>query len=181
MAIILKSNLYELAASRLERLNLVERSDVRKLGEASDTRASLREKFTADAEKFRAFQDKNVVLGGMHRIRYKEFKHDREPLAIFLNDFKPKIDAVPAINLHYLVKQEAIAAIKIIKRFNAPRLGRGFPPALIWEMVDKFPFKYIPYRLYKLEAIRPLEYIPVADWEEIAQTEISKWQGFRDF
>jgi hypothetical protein len=102
-------------------------------------------------------------------------------LALFLNDFKQDIDAVPALNLHYLVKTEAFATIRALLRFNAPRIGRGFPPAIIWDMIDKLPLRYTPYRLYKLSAIKPLEYIPVDIWEDVAKSENSRWQGFRDF
>jgi hypothetical protein len=170
MATILKVNNYELSIRRLERLE-----------KGASPRPELREKFVENAIKFKAIQDKNIVLGGMHRIRYKDYIHDKEPLALFLNDFKTEIDAIPAINLHYLVKTEAFATIKALMKFNSPRMGRGFPPAIIWDMLDKLPLRYMPYRLYKLEAIRPIEYIPVDDWEEVAKTESNRWQGFRDF
>jgi hypothetical protein len=170
MAIILKRNKYELAIRRLE-----------KLEEGAGLRPELEDKFAEDAERFKALQDKNIVLGGMHRIRYRDFIHDKEPLVIFLNDFKTDIHAVPGINLHYLVKSEAFATVRTLLRFNSPRIGRGFPPAIIWEMLDKLPLRYMPYRLYKLAAIRPLEYIPVDEWEDLARTEQNKWQGFRNF
>lgn len=170
MARILTQNRYELAAGRYDRLS-----------RSITPNSILLNKALNDMDKFKTLQDRNIVLGGMHRIRYKFHKHDPEPLVIFLNEVKTNIDVVPGVNLHYLIKREANLVVKLIKFFNSPRLARGQAPALIWEMVNKFPLRYLPYRLYKIPGIRPIEYIPVLSWELTALTETSRWQGFRDF
>ena len=163
----------------------------KELGKYTDSQ--VRERFQRSQlnklEAIRKIQNKNVVLGGLHRIKYKFYEHDRTPLVLFFSDFakvKRAVESpsklVPGINLHYLSRAENYNVVKTIKFFNTPRMLRGLPPALIWPMIDKMGFlQYVPYRVYRLDGILSYEYIPVADWESTARRETSRWQGFRDF
>ena len=170
MATILNRNLYELSAGRYKRL-----------ARALNPNTDIINKELERLGRFKELQDKNLVLGGMHRISYRFHIHDEEPLVILFNEIKTSIQVIPGINLHYLTSREAEVTIKMLMLFNSPRIGRGEPPIILWDLVKKLPLDYIPYRLYQTKGIRPLEYIPVDDWRLTAKFERSKWQGFRDF
>ncbi len=190
MARILTRNLYELTSNKLDRLlaqktaNLNNKSSktpkARGANRGSD---QLIKKEFQRLKQFKGFQDDNIVMGGLHRLRYKHFQNDPEPLALFFNETKilngEKV--IPALNLHYLITRESTQTLELIRNFNAPRMALGFPPALIWEMAKSLPWKLIPYRLYKVSGIRPLEYIPLDSWDRVVGKERSRWQGFSDF
>jgi len=176
MARVLSRNLYELSATKVDRL----------IKGSPNVVSFALSKELDRLERFKKFQDENIVMGGLHRIQYRFFQHDPRPLVIFFNEIKgfsssSGVKFVPGLNLHYLITREASLTLNLINRFNVPRIARGFPPALIWEMAKKIPVKLLPYRLYALNGIRPIEYIPLADWEDVAKSEANKWQGFRDF
>jgi len=176
MARILSRNLYELSATKVDRL----------VKGSPNVVSSILTKELARLERFKKFQDENIVMGGLHRIKYRFFQHDPSPLVIFFNEIKrfpssAGVRFIPGLNLHYLIAREAFLTLDLINRFNVPRIARGFPPALIWEMAKKIPVELLPYRLYALRGIRPIEYIPLNDWEDVAKSETNKWQGFRDF
>lgn len=201
MAQILDTNSYELSQSRLDDLeernrqrikqqhNKIKSSRGRSRSHSTDfTKINegfniLLEKERKKLDRLKKFQDDNVVMGGLHRIKYRFFKHDSEPLALFFNETKTigGVKMIPAINLHYLIAREGLRTLELIRGFNAPRMGRGFPPAVIWPMIERLPWALIPYRLYRLSGIRPLEYIPLASWDFTVNNEKSRWQGFRDF
>ena len=107
----------------------------------------------------------------------RNYQHDKFPLVIYFSVPIRDLKAVAGLNLHYLSNRDMGVVVEWIKGVNSMRLDRGMPPELLWEFVDKMPIEVIPYRIYPLHAIAPLEYIPVADWEEIARTERSRWQG----
>lgn len=124
--------------------------------------------------------DRNLVIGGLHRVSYREFLHDEEPLTLII-DVIPSLGAVLGFNFHYLVKTEAVAAMKFLMRANSTRVAGGKAPLIPIQLIEKMPLDFMPYRLYKIESISPKEYIPFGQWEGIMRVEISKWQGFRDF
>lgn len=131
-----------------------------------------------EAEKL--LYDKALVISGLHRIKYLDYLHDKEPLTLIL-DYFPALDAVLGFNFHYLTTNHSVAAIKTLVGMNTIRIlgkkGPMVPPALI----ERMPLNFKPYRLYKIEAIRAMEYIPFDDWVSTVRGEKNKWQGFRNF
>lgn len=190
MARILTRNLYELTSNKLDRLLAQKEANLNnkvpkttKAAGANRGSNKLIKKEFQRLKQFKEFQDDNIVMGGLHRLRYSHFQHDAEPLALFFNETK-NMDGekvIPALNLHYLVTRESTQTLDLIRKFNAPRMALGFPPALIWEMAKLLPWDLIPYRLYKVSGIKPLEYIPLDSWDRVVGKERSRWQGFSDF
>jgi hypothetical protein len=169
MATIATKNEYESAVARLERLN-----------QATDPDTGVLTRALGEVNQWKTIQDTQVVLGGMGRMSYRHYQHDEDPLVIYFNPLIRDLKAVAGLNLHYLSTRNMMLVVEWILRANNPRLSRGQAPALIWDIVKHLPIKAIPYRIYRLDGVAPFEYIPVAQWEEIARTERSRWQGHFD-
>ena len=163
---ILSKNKYEIAVGNINRLNA--------LSEPPEAKVELEER---RRDLYLDLQNKNIVLGGMYRIRYRFYENDPWPLALFLSMPREDIGCAPAINLHYLNKLHAQTLIKALKFRNAPIIKRGRAPRVFYEMIKDIQIPYKAYRLYKYEGIKPMEYIPVVDWAETVKEEKSRWQG----
>jgi len=138
----------------------------------------------ARLSRYKKLQDKNLVLGGLHHIKYKYYKHDPTPLVIFFNEviFSPEgHKLLPGLNLNYLNNVDSNQVMRVIKNMNGIRLGQGLGPAIVWELARRIPLKYFPYRLYIENGIKPEKYIPVSDWDKTTRNISSRWRGFRDF
>jgi hypothetical protein len=124
--------------------------------------------------------DKSLVIGGLHRIKYLDFQHDREPLALILGHI-PSLRAVLGFNFHYLTRAQGTPVIKTLARMNQTRIIGKKGPLVSVELMERMPLSFKPYRLYKIAAIEPLSYVPFDSWVPVIQQERNKWQGFRDF
>lgn len=127
-----------------------------------------------------ASYDANLVIGGLHRIAYREYLHDKTPLTLIIDYIVP-LRAVLGFNFHYLVTTEATKAIRSVIRANAIRIMGKKPPFVPVDLIENMPLDFLPYRLYQVGSIRPMKYIPFDQWEDTVKKEKSPWQGFRDF
>ena len=166
MATIARRNEYELAVKRLEHLDSLTDPDI-----------DITARAVSEVSQWKLVQNTQVVLGGMGRMVNRNYQHDKFPLVIYFSVPIRDLRAVAGLNLHYLSNRDMGVVVEWIKGVNLPRLSRGMPPELLWELIQDVPIEVIPYRIYPLHAVAPFEYIPVADWEEIARTERSRWQG----
>ncbi len=166
MATIARRNEYELAAGRLDRLETTAGPDIDIVARAIE-----------EVNQWKFVQNTQVVLGGMGRMVNRNYQHDKNPLVIYFSAPIRELKAVAGVNLHYLSNRDMLTLVKWIKRVQLPRLNRGMPPILLWRLIERAPIEVIPYRIYPLHAVAPFEYIPVADWESIARSERSRWQG----
>lgn len=166
MATIARRNEYELAVGRLDRLEKLSDPDIDIIARAS-----------GEVAQWKAVQNTQVVLGGMGRMVNRNYQHDKFPLVIYFSVPIRDLRAVAGLNLHYLSNRDMITLVKWLQRINLPRLNRGMPPGMLWKFIERIPLEVIPYRIYPLHAVAPFEYIPVADWADVARTESSRWQG----
>ena len=166
MATIARRNEYELAVGRLDQV-----------ADVTEPSADIVAQAVQEVNQWKAVQNTQVVLGGMGRMVNRNYQHDKNPLVIYFSVPIRDLRAVAGLNLHYLSNRDAGVVVEWVKGINSPRLSRGMPPELLWDFVKDIPIEVIPYRIYPLHAIAPFQYIPVADWETVARTERSRWQG----
>jgi len=108
---------------------------------------------------------RGIYLGQMYQIKYRNYKHDPFPLAIFLNSYDGTHQNFQAINLHYFDRAFREYFVKTILRINNPRIKSGKPPVLSSQMVTKLiPRLSMAYRNYKAEEIKVVEKISHRRW-----------------
>ena len=108
---------------------------------------------------------RGITLGAMYQIQYKGFKHDKFPLAIFLNKYDSKHQNFQAINLHYFSKAYRTYFVDQILKMNQPRIAAKQVPIVTLDMVKKIlPKVGMALRNYKAEEIRVIEQISHTRW-----------------
>lgn len=122
-------------------------------------------------------QDKGIVLGGLHRIHYTNYWHDASPLALFMSYTNADSRCFVAVNLHYLLTNHALLIAKKIKQKNVSNIKNGRAIVVTYDMIKGLNLPILAYRNYKFNMTRPIEYIPLDDWEEVIKAERSVWQG----
>lgn len=109
---------------------------------------------------------RGIYLGSMYQIKYKNFKHDPFPLAIFLNTYDGVHNNFQAINLHYFIPQFREYFVDKILDINKPRLSNDQEPILTFQMATKLiPDLGLAFRNYKAEEIRVIEKINHSRWK----------------
>ena len=116
---------------------------------------------------------RGIYLGQMYQIKYRNYKHDPFPLAIFLNTYDKKYQNFQAINLHYFVPAFREFFVKYILKLNKPRIDNDKPPIVTLDMVKKIiPDLGMAFRHYKAEEIKVIEKISPNRW--LSYLEIDK-------
>jgi len=128
-------------------------------------------------DKAKKDQDKGIVLGALHRLHYRRYWHDPNPLAFIMSYTRDDIRCFAAINLHYLLTNHSLLIIKAIKKANQFAIKNGRPLKIEYKLFTTLNLPLISYRLYKYDKVRPIEYIPIDDWEDVIKKERSPWQG----
>jgi len=115
-------------------------------------------------------QVRGVYLGSMYQIKYKNFKHDPFPLAIFLNTYDQRHQNFQAINLHYFIRTFRDHFVDQILRLNKPRIVKNQDPILTLQIVKKIiPDLGIAFRHYKAEEIKIIEQVHHTRWKTYLQ------------
>jgi hypothetical protein len=118
---------------------------------------------------------RGIYLGSMYQIKYKKFKHDPFPLAIFLNTYDTKHQNFHAINLHYFIPQFREYFVDRVLDINKPRISQNQEPILTMQMVNKLiPDIGLAFRNYKAEEIRIIEKINHNRWKTYLQIDSRK-------
>ena len=118
---------------------------------------------------------RGIYLGSMYQIKYRNYKHDPFPLAIFLNAYDDKHQNFHAINLHYLIPQFRNHFVKQILKMNKPRIMKKKEPILTMDMVKKMiPDLGVAFRNYKAEEIKVIEKINHHRWITYLQVDDRK-------
>lgn len=118
---------------------------------------------------------RGIQLGHMYQIKYRNFKHDPFPLALFLNTYDGTHQNFQAINLHYMVPQFREHFVKRILTLNKPRIVADKSPILTMDMVKKIiPNLGLAFRHYKAEEIKVIEKISSRRWISYLQIDKRK-------
>lgn len=113
---------------------------------------------------------RGIQLGTMYQIKYKNYKHDPFPLAIFLNSYDSVHQNFQAINLHYFIPPFREFFVKHILKLNKPRILANQAPILTLDMIKPIiPDLGMAYRNYKAEEIKVIEKISDSRWETYLQ------------
>ena len=118
---------------------------------------------------------RGIYLGSMYQIKYRNYKHDPFPLALFLNAYDDKHQNFQAINLHYFVPQFRNYFVSQILKLNKPRIIKKQEPILTMQMVKKLiPDLGVAFRNYKAEEIKVIEKINHQRWITYLQVDDRK-------
>jgi len=109
---------------------------------------------------------RGIYLGSMYQIKYKNFKHDPFPLALFLNTYDSQHQNFQAINLHYFIPRFRMYFVNRILALNKPRILKNQEPILTSQMVKALiPNLGTAFRNYKAEEMRVIEKINHNRWK----------------
>lgn len=120
-------------------------------------------------------QVRGIYLGSIYQIKYRAYKHDPFPLALFLNTYDSTHQNFQAINLHYFIPQYREYFVDQVLRINKPRIMNKMEPIFTMEMANKLmPNLGVAFRNYKAEEIKVIEKISHARWKTYLQIDDRK-------
>jgi hypothetical protein len=118
---------------------------------------------------------RGIYLGSMYQIKYRLYKHDPFPLALFLNSYDDKHQNFQAINLHYFVPQFRNYFVQQVLKLNKPRIVQNKEPILTLPLAEKLiPDLGLAFRNYRAEGIKVIEKISPQRWITYLQTDDRK-------
>lgn len=122
-------------------------------------------------------QDNGITFGGLQRMHYRRYWHDVTPLFLCFSYVNADIRCFVGVNLHYLLSAHALLLLKHVKKKNVANIKQGRSINITYSMIKALNLPILAYRNYKYDKTKPIEYIPMSEWETVAKTERSPWQG----
>jgi len=118
---------------------------------------------------------RGIYLGSMYQIKYRNYKHDPFPLALFLNTYDDEHQNFQAINLHYFIPTYRNYFIEQVLKMNKPRILKDQEPILTLPMVKRLvPDLGVAFRNYRAEGIKVIEKINPNRWVTYLQVDDRK-------
>ena len=130
-----------------------------------------------EMDKAKKDQDDGITYGGLQRIHYRRYLHDPSPLFLCFSYKNAAIRCFVGVNLHYLISSHAQLLLKKVLGANKTNTKQGRTLVITYDMIKGLRLPILAYRNYKYDRTRPIEYIPQAEWMDVAKTERSPWQG----
>lgn len=119
----------------------------------------------------------NVLIGGINRLMYAGYEHDRQPLVLALG-YEPQYNTLIGYNLHYCPYTVRKAIVDMVLRTNIARI-KGKKPILIDYQAIKaaIPDSQRIVRRYKVIGVRVEETVPLVEWRQVIR-EKSGWENW---
>lgn len=119
---------------------------------------------------------KKMLIGGISRITYAGWEHDREPLVMVLK-YEPSYNTLLGFNLRYCPPQIRKGIMKFVLDSNAARIKDNLPILIDFDAMKRaVPDSQYIVRRYKVVGINVVETIHLNEWPDVMK-EKSKWQG----
>lgn len=119
---------------------------------------------------------KNMLIGGISKIRYAGMEHDTQPLVMTIA-YEPAYATLIGFNLHYVPTPIRLAIMKFVLDSNAARIRANQPIIIDYRAMKRaVPQSRYIVRRYKAVGIHLEETIPLTEWPAVAK-EASKWEG----
>lgn len=127
-------------------------------------------------DAYRKKKIKNLLIGGISKIRYSGIEHDPQPLVMTIG-YEPAYATIIGFNLHYVPTVLREAIMKFVLDSNVARIKSNQPIMIDYRSLTlAIPqAKYI-VRRYKAIGVHLEETIPLTEWPTVAK-ERSKWEG----
>ena len=128
-------------------------------------------------QKKKAKKLKKLFIGGINRIIYSGYEHDKEPLVLAMS-YEPVYNTIIGYNLHYIPVTYRQKIIQLVLKSNIARIKKQLPLIIDYQMIKKaVPESLGAVRRYKVIGIRVDEAIPLTEWKETIK-ENSKWSNY---
>ena len=119
---------------------------------------------------------KNMLIGGISKIRYAGMEHDSQPLVLTIG-YEPAYATIIGFNLHYVPTPLREAIMKFVLDSNVARIKANQPIMVDYRALKRaVPQSQYIVRRYKAIGIHLEETIPLTEWPRVAK-ERSKWEG----
>lgn len=125
---------------------------------------------------YRKKKIKNMLIGGISKIRYSGMEHDSQPLVLTIG-YEPAYATIIGFNLHYVPTVVREAIMKFVLDSNAARIRSNLPIIVDYHSLKRaVPHSRFIVRRYKSIGVHLEETIPLTEWGKVAK-ERSKWEN----
>lgn len=125
---------------------------------------------------YRKRKIKNMLIGGISKIRYAGMEHDTQPLVLTIG-YESAYATILGFNLHYVPPTIRQNIMKYVLDTNMARIRQNLPIVIDYRSLKRaVPQSQYIVRRYKAVGIHLEETIPLTEWPEVAK-ERSKWEN----
>lgn len=128
------------------------------------------------SDAYRRKKIKNMLIGGISKIRYAGSEHDLSPTVLTIG-YEPAYATVLGYNLRYVPVKTRKAIMEYVLDTNKVRIKSNQPIIVDYEgLKRKIPETRFILRRYKTIGVNLIETVPLTEWAEIAK-ERSNWES----